>query len=596
MLAWLLGLSLLGLSLGPLLAAFGRGRAEFAAALDGITLGLVPALIVTRLLPHTWASLGVGALVAFGAGFMLLFLADSLHHVRASAFGKAMVVPALAVHALSDGAALAVATSAREVGHAGTLLGIAVVLHRLPEGLFLATTLGRSTGARGLALRLSLLGAATIVGAFGSQALLAHVPDAAFDAVTAFGLGAMLRLVLHSHGDRPEGTRARAVSGVAMVLGLIGAVAIPAQHDVFRMAQPLELTMAQSIVPLFVETAPALALGIFGASLITVSVPARSASSLAGESSFRSAVAGLRYAVGLPICSCAVRSLTRALADAGVPAGAVVAVAIATPELAFDALPMSIRLLGVGLSIARLAIVAAMSVAAAMLVARFSSDSSSSFGGPPAPPADVALGPRPRLGEALVSSFHHTGAWYLAGLAIASALEAALPTDFAARAPWFPALIVLIVVALPIYACAPGVTPIAAMLLHKGFSPGLVLAFLALGPTIHLALLRLFRDLFGARAATMATAGCVAVAVLAGATIDAFGRRLGSPELHPLIAHSHSNLEWFVAASVAACFAASVVTLGARGFMESLFGEIAARDEACEHPEHAGHHAHGHHH
>jgi hypothetical protein len=69
--------SVLGLLVGPALVSFARGTRTALAALDGAMLGIVPALVLLRLLPHLVEDLGLWALAACGAGYVIFAAAEA---------------------------------------------------------------------------------------------------------------------------------------------------------------------------------------------------------------------------------------------------------------------------------------------------------------------------------------------------------------------------------------------------------------------------------------------------------------------------------------------------------------------------------------
>ncbi|MCK6591945.1 MAG: hypothetical protein L6Q76_30710, partial [Polyangiaceae bacterium] len=80
MFALALVLSVVGLALGPALVALGRGRALVTAAVEGLTLGVVPLLVIVRLIPHVMEELGPLALGVVAAGYGGLWLIDRRQH------------------------------------------------------------------------------------------------------------------------------------------------------------------------------------------------------------------------------------------------------------------------------------------------------------------------------------------------------------------------------------------------------------------------------------------------------------------------------------------------------------------------------------
>jgi zinc transporter ZupT len=303
-----LACSALGLLAGPGLATFSRGRPSMSAALDGLSLGLVPALLAVRLLPHLWGSLGVFSIGLAALGFTVLWLADRHGHHAGERLGGRVVYPALIVHAFTDGATVALAAQAArdDQGLALPLL-LALVVHRLPEGLFLATISLPALGPRRTWVRIGVLIGATLAGALAGRAVLRVIPDAALDGVVALGLGAMLRLVLHSHAAPATEPDSRAAQCAGFVVGVTAALTIPSPHSVLALAQPHELPVAGTVLPLFIESAPAFVVAV----VLAAALPryTRFASFVAA------AVASLRF-FGVPL------ALARVLPGAGLLASA----------------------------------------------------------------------------------------------------------------------------------------------------------------------------------------------------------------------------------------------------------------------------------
>jgi zinc transporter ZupT len=196
-----LGLSTLGLFAGSMLVRWARGRTILRPALGGLAIGLIAATILARPFPEMVREGGVFAIVLLSAGYAGSWLLEWGAHGQAAAFGPAFVAVALAGHALTDGAGLAVAfrVAPPVATPAATALIGSLVVHKVTEGLFVASTLASTAGARALVWRLALIGGATVAGGVGGQRLLENMSDAVVRGLVAFGLGIMLRLVFHRH-------------------------------------------------------------------------------------------------------------------------------------------------------------------------------------------------------------------------------------------------------------------------------------------------------------------------------------------------------------------------------------------------------------
>lgn len=600
MLPLFVALSLVGFSIGPLLVAWGRGRALPSAAIDGFTLGVVPALILLHLVPHMVEEVGVGALALLAAGYAVVWLGDRRAH-DGGRIGTVVVLPALVVHAVGDGAALAIATSGGDHGgeHVGAGLSVALILHRLSEGLFLATSLVPVYGWRRTLPRLGAVASATVVGALLGSALLARIPDAVFEGVAAFGIGAMLRLAVHSHQAPPAEPRARAVSAMGFLAGVTLALWIPDPDSVLQHARPHELAFVDSLGPLFIETAPSMLLGLLVAGAAQTFLPRPTAAWLAvPRSAVTQAARGVVFGVPLPLCTCGVLPLVRRLLAAGVPVAAVAAFAIGTPALDLGGVVFTFRLLGAPLAATRVVAGVVVAMVTALVVAAATRGVSMRVSLRPAPrqsllrvnaPWDAAphtLPPGAGRGGPLVAALRqavgptldHVAAWYVVGLCAAAAFEAAVDPALVARvgAPWDVGAAALL--ALPAYVCAQGATPFAAVLMHKGASLGAGVVFLLVGPGTNLPVLVALRRALGKRAAAAFALASIATAVGLGAAANALIPAASLPDMHHLVAHRHSAWEIVCAAALAGLLARSLLTMGPRPW----FGAMAHGDERAD--------------
>jgi hypothetical protein len=218
-------LSILGIAVGPTLVALGRAREAIHLIVDGFVLGLMPTLILFRILPLLYTQLGASALVLVPAGYVGFWIVS--HSSARLRLATAFAVATFAVHSLVDGASLAVASRSG----ASRALTLGLVAHRLPEGLLVGALLLPRYGVRGTAAATLLLAAATIFGALAGQKLLAYVDDHLLHIVLALGMGGMLRLVLHRHNRGPQ-KRDVMLGAFGFVVGAILAIAVPVADEV----------------------------------------------------------------------------------------------------------------------------------------------------------------------------------------------------------------------------------------------------------------------------------------------------------------------------------------------------------------------------
>lgn len=81
-------------------------------------------------------------------------------------------------------------------------------------------------------------------------------------------------------------------------------------------------------------------------------------------------------------------------------------------------------------------------------------------------------------------------------------------------------MVVMLVVATPLYVCATASTPIAAALVLKGLSPGAALVFLLAGPATNVATITVVTRLLGKRTTVIYVASILATSLLFGLMVN----------------------------------------------------------------------------
>src|SRR5690606_36675335 len=244
-----------------------------------------------------------------------------------------------------------------------------------------------------------------------------------------------------------------------------------------------------------------------------------------------------------------------------------------TPELGVDAFLLSIPLLGWRFTLLRVGAAAIVALVVAMIVARFTADP-----GPTAvDPAEKDASKDPWLRRARRAAgigfgevADRTGPWILVGLLVAGFVDPLLETRFVQSLPGALEVIAFTLIGIPMYICASGATPLAAVFLQSGISPGAVLAFLLTGPATNVTTFGMLKALHGRRSALAFTISIVALTTALGFIVNAFGGVAvpqGSPE------HVHGPVSWLRSASLVALLILFVLSILRRG-PRVFFGEI----------------------
>lgn len=589
MLFFALVLSVLGLAVGPTLVALGRGRRFLGAWVEGFALGVVPALLLLRLVPHVVEGAGALGVVLVAVGFGLLWWADQRNHALGHAHddanpgaerAAAWVVGALVLHALSDGAGLAMAVGGGASGaHEDHSLGLAVLIHRLPEGLFLTTAFLPRLGWPRTLARLALLGAGTVAGALLGRGLLSVVPDAFFDGVVALGAGAMLRLSVHSHNPMPRTPGARAASAVGLLMGLGLAVFLPDPESLLRRAQADELSTVEALVPLVIETSPAALVGILWTALLR---PPRATPAVPPGRLTR-ALMGLRLAVTRPGWSG--RSLEALKVTLGGPGGVALAVTLGTALPLFEPVGLSLlfRLLGPAMGGVRVLGAALASLAAGLAASAVASREGfrrvhpRAFSLRPGALKAATVQEPTGFGARLLGALDAAAPWYVTGLTLAVALEAAVDPRWVARLPGgLTGALLGALVGVPVYLSQHAAVLVVAVLVHKGLSPGAGLALLVTASALDRGRIAAVRQRLGLWPVVAWVLVVVAAAAGLGALGDRWVGRATVPEVHLLVAHRHAPAELVAATLLAAGLLVSLVRNGPRRWFGMLQGDNVA--------------------
>jgi hypothetical protein len=277
------------------------------------------------------------------------------------------------------------------------------------------------------------------------------------------------------------------------------------------------------------------------------------------------------------------QSLTRA----AVPGAAAMAFLVATPELGLDAVLISLPLLGPELAAARVAAAALVAFLAGWLVGRLARAPHVHAPGGATPTRGPWLA---RMRAGLAFGFgeivDHTGPWLLLGLTIASLVEPMLHGAWIATLPFGVDVVMLALVGMPAYVCASGATPLVAVLIHKGVSPGAALAFLLTGPATNVTTFGVLSRLHGRRVA-VAFAGLIACASIGlGMLVNLLLPGTGGIALHEAAVEEPGWLQVGSLFVLAGVFLMSLLRQGPRGFIGQVlepYGDEGHDDHDHDH-------------
>ncbi len=584
-----LGASILALVVGPAFLALSQKSESVLAFLRGFVQVAVVGMVLLEVMPATVGAAGPMALGMLVLGYLLPGVLER-KQTGNSRVTQVLVLVGLSVHAFADGLALvgAQAHGGEGVHGHGHGLEAAIILHRIAVGLAIFWMMQSRGKAAGL-LAVGALAGATILGTWFGSSVIESWLGASEEALLAALVGGLLMHVIR--GESPAGKGSPQQAGVGALLGLLGvaAVVVPGWTDA---GSGVRSDIITTFTGLFVESAPALlvAYGLAGA-----------LGGMLGEASMRwmrqggaarRAMKGVAFGLPLPLCSCGVVPVYQSLIRRGTPAAAAVSFLVATPELGLDAILISLPMLGADVAIARVIAAAVVAMFVGWFVGgwidRRQPDRESDVPAVQAAPAPLSTRLREGLRTGFIDIVDDSATWILVGLCLAAILSPFLKPEAFANISPFVQVPLFAVIGAPIYVCATGATPLAAILIAKGASPGAALAFLLTGPATNATTFGVLERLHGRRAAFLFM-GAVVVSVVTfgigtdlvlGGTVDP----RAAVEAHE---HGYSTLQLVCAAALTGLFAASLVRQGPGGFVGQL-GKLTNRGGDHDHS-HDGH-------
>ena len=306
-------------------------------------------------------------------------------------------------------------------------------------------------------------------------------------------------------------------------------------------------------ITLFSEMAPFLLLGFLLAGILHVWVPNHLYVPKISKSNFKSVLWSALFGIPLPICSCGVIPTSIALRKEGASKGASVSFLISTPATGVDSILATYSLLGGPFAILR----PVAAFVTAMLGGLFT---------------NVVTKNEPETGVAVVGETHEphhehehcdcevdhcscsqadhdehskksfvqkiketleygfvnmigdVSKWLIIGLLLGALIAAFVPDDFFLFLHEYPLLcmVVVLVLAMPMYTCATGSIPLALALVEKGITPGAALVLLMAGPATSIASMLVVGKAFGKRTLAAYLTSIALGALFFGFVIDTF--------------------------------------------------------------------------
>lgn len=307
------------------------------------------------------------------------------------------------------------------------------------------------------------------------------------------------------------------------------------------------------------EMAPYLMLGFLFAGILYVYFPREKVTRYLGGNNLRSVFNAALIGVPLPLCSCGVIPAGISFYKSGSSRGSTVSFLISTPQTGADSIMATGSLLGWAFAIVRPVVAFFTGILGGLLTnLAFKNEN----GKPDQKVAHLTDTKEEfhyknkffgMLRYAYVDFLQDIAKWLLIGLLLAGLISVLIPDDFFTRylGNNVASMLLILLVAVPLYVCATGSIPIAAVLMMKGLSPGAALVFLMAGPATNVATITVIGKVMGKKVLGVYLISIIGGALLSGILMDlllpAHWFTMPLHNLHQ--AHEHGLPLWLKGAS-----------------------------------------------
>lgn len=275
------------------------------------------------------------------------------------------------------------------------------------------------------------------------------------------------------------------------------------------------------------EMAPYLLIGFFFAGILHVFFRKEKIARYMGSNKIKSAIYAALIGIPLPLCSCGVIPTGISFYKNGASKGATVSFLISTPQTGVDSILVTYSMLGLPFALIRPIVAFVSGIFGGAFTNFYAGNGDSEKGNAieNEPEQDLSENIFKRFFKyAFVEFLQDISKWLIIGLLIAALISLLLPDNFFTsyiNNPFLSMGIVLLA-SIPLYVCATGSVPIAAVLMMKGLSPGAALVFLMAGPATNAATITVLGKVMGKKALTAYLISIIGMALAFGLFIDHF--------------------------------------------------------------------------
>ncbi|MFC1475180.1 SO_0444 family Cu/Zn efflux transporter [Candidatus Zixiibacteriota bacterium] len=293
---------------------------------------------------------------------------------------------------------------------------------------------------------------------------------------------------------------------------------------------------AESIRDMLVDSAFFLLLGIILAGFIHHLLNETNLFRLLKENSFKTIFKAAILGIPLPLCSCSVLPVAHQLRKSGLNRGGTTAFLISTPETGIDSILLTYSLCDPIMTLARPISAFITAISAGLLLNNSPEENQPDMIMDncddkccpvvnPVQSNSIIINILNSFKYAFGTLVRDLAPYLLVGYLLAGLVSFLVGGDSLRSLPNYltsgwGSYIGAVIIGLPMYICATSSTPLAAVLLVAGFSPGSILVFLLVGPATNIASLTVVSKMFDKKSTIMYLTAIIVTAILCGLILD----------------------------------------------------------------------------
>ncbi len=303
------------------------------------------------------------------------------------------------------------------------------------------------------------------------------------------------------------------------------------------------------------EMSPWLLLGFFFAGLLYAFVPKQRIDKYFNGNPLRSSVLAALFGVPLPLCSCGVIPTGTAFYKNGASKSGTISFLISTPQTGVDSILATFSLMGLPFAVIRPIAALITGITGGLITSKITKNETDTVQPEHEEIKNKSLKEKVwdvfRYG--FVEFIQDISKWLVIGLVLAAIISALIPDDFfnLLNLPPFVQMLLILVVSIPLYICATGSIPLAAVLILKGISPGAAFVLLMAGPASNAATITMIAKVLGRRSLFAYLATIIIGALSFGLLIDyVLPIEWFTQMIHNHAIHEHgTSIQWWQTAS-----------------------------------------------